>query len=96
MERDRVEKELCVQRLVKEEVRTCHGQCYLMKRLNRSEQRAQDLPQQLRSLKLGDMTVDTITGVSLAVEEFASGPWAEQVNGVLAGHCALGEPVPWA
>ena len=31
LERDRIIKELCVQRAVPEMVRTCHGQCYLAK-----------------------------------------------------------------
>lgn len=95
IERERVEQELCVQRLVKEEVRTCHGQCYLMKQLNRSEQRAQDLPQQLRSLKLGDMAVQTIAEALVPLAEERDRGWGQRKVHVLAGHPDRGEPVPW-
>lgn len=41
MERDRIARELCVQRDVQESHRTCHGQCHLVKQLKEAEGREQ-------------------------------------------------------
>jgi hypothetical protein len=39
-DRDRIARELCVQRDVVEDMRTCHGECQLSKRLRALEQEA--------------------------------------------------------
>ncbi|QQR87138.1 MAG: hypothetical protein IPJ76_02610 [Flavobacteriales bacterium] len=46
-ERSRIERELCVQRARAEGMRTCHGECHLMKQLKAAEDAAADhsLPQ---------------------------------------------------
>ena len=43
VERARIERELCVQRMVPGEPRTCHGECQLMKRWAHSDERAMSL-----------------------------------------------------
>lgn len=58
VERERIDRELCVQRLVPEEVRTCHGQCYLMRSLKRVEQQEQRLPDTLRELRLSEYVIE--------------------------------------
>lgn len=95
VERERVEQELCVQRLVSEEVRTCHGQCYLMKQLNKAEQRAQDLPGQLRAWKLGDMAVHAVEPGSEQVADHHPAPWPRLMMDPLTGHRPASDPVPW-
>lgn len=54
VERDRIAKELCVQRMTPERMRTCHGQCYMMKKLRSVEQHERDLPESLRAMKMDD------------------------------------------
>lgn len=58
VERDRIARELCVQRLTPESMRTCHGQCYVMKKLRSVEQQEQRLPEGLRVLKLDDAVAE--------------------------------------
>ena len=54
VERDRIAKEFCVQRLTPESMRTCHGQCYMMKKLRSVEQHERDLPENVRAMKMDD------------------------------------------
>ena len=44
LERDRIIKELCVQRTVPEMERTCHGQCHLAKQLKETSGTREDAP----------------------------------------------------
>lgn len=44
LERDRIIKELCVQRAVPEMERTCHGQCHLAKQLKETAPKKEELP----------------------------------------------------
>lgn len=41
-QRERIERELCVQRERAEGMRTCHGECHVMKQLQAAEQAAAD------------------------------------------------------
>ena len=96
VERERIDRELCVQRLVPEEVRTCHGQCYLMRSLQRVEQQEQRLPERLRDLRLPEYVVQRTASpqmpAKVAVHHlFVEGPAARLPEG---WRSAL-EPVPW-
>lgn len=57
-ERGRIERERCVQRMVPEGRRTCHGECALKKRLADSSDKERRLPMELRALKFGEMIAD--------------------------------------
>lgn len=95
LDQDRIARELCVQRLVPDEMRTCHGHCYLSKKLKEVDARERDLPDVLRSVKLDDalaqrtawrVCLDVDTGVPL---------WPSLAEDELPGHVPVSEPVPW-
>ncbi len=95
IEKSKIERELCVQRMVPQGTRTCHGECQLAKRLDRLEHRAQEMPQQLKQLRTGEMI---LTRGSTAVP-LAAGPyrirWAHLVESVLKGYPHRLRAVPW-
>lgn len=95
VERDRIERELCVQRMVSGPQRTCHGQCYLMKQLERTEQRGKDMSTELRVFRLDDMAVEHAVPM-LAFLPSADRPvWPALREGPRTGHPPVLEPVPW-
>lgn len=51
LDRERIARELCVQREVVEEMRTCHGECQLSKRL-RALEHAADAPFPMERIEL--------------------------------------------
>ena len=95
IDQDRIAKELCVQRLVPDDMRTCHGDCYLSKKLKDVDARERDLPGTLRALKLDDAlpqqsTLRTVFAIAV------TGPaWPEMKHGLLPGSVPVSEPVPW-
>jgi len=95
VEQDRIQRELCVQRMVPDAERTCHGECSLMKRLDRCGEREQNLPNELRAVRIGEM----IAGESgLAVVLPSNGilfPWGRFSEEPLDGHQRPHAPVPW-
>lgn len=95
VERERINRELCVQRLVPEEVRTCHGQCYLMRSLKQMEQREAQLPDQLRGLHLSECVLQQSTPALAAVPSVRVSTSADEDVGLLSGWRSLSEPVPW-
>ncbi|MCO6483239.1 MAG: hypothetical protein J5I62_10650 [Flavobacteriales bacterium] len=95
MERSRVERELCVQRMVPDGQRTCHGECQLAKRLATSKAQEHNLPDQIRSLRIGD-TLPVEEPLALSVPE--SGPTqlgVEMAGSILAGYPWPVTTVPW-
>lgn len=95
LDQDRIAKELCVQRLVPDEMRTCHGHCYLSKKLNDVDARERDLPGTLRSWKLDDAVPQQNalrTFVAVAVARFA---WPEAEFSLSQRCVPVSEPVPW-
>ncbi len=95
VERDRIEKDLCVQRMVADGQRTCHGECYLMKRLEKSEGREQNLPNELRAFRIGDMIALEVEGASVIATEIDKPNWARFELAPLTGHTRPLAPVPW-
>ena len=95
VDQDRIIRELCVQRLVPEEMRTCHGHCYLSQKLREVDTRERDLPIALRALKLDD-AIPTRAGLQLTV--VGPSPTVlppDQGGTTLTGCVPVSEPVPW-
>ena len=95
VERDRIERELCVQRLVPDGQRTCHGQCFLMKRLQKSGERERNLPMELRAVRIGDMIRDDGQVVLVVPQKRDKEIWAMLSEEVKKGHPRRLAPVPW-
>lgn len=94
VDQDRIMAELCVQRMVPNEERSCHGGCYLMKQLNALEQQEDELPVRLRSLKVDDHMPMARPLLEEPVREvFALLPPPFQ-QPVQAGYTGAQEPVP--
>ncbi len=95
IEQDRIQRELCVQRMVPDAQRTCHGECSLMKRLDKCGEREQNLPNELRAVRIGEMIADES---GLAVMLPSNGilfPWGSSSEEPLDGHQRPQAPVPW-
>lgn len=95
VERDRIERELCVQRTVPDAQRTCHGECCLMKRLEKSGEREQNLPAELRAVRIGDMITDEGLSALVIPPDGSTLAWASLTEGTCEGHPRPHTPVPW-
>ncbi|HQV39174.1 MAG: hypothetical protein IPO60_07130 [Flavobacteriales bacterium] len=95
VERDRIERELCVQRMVPDEQRTCHGECSLMKRLEKSGEREQNLPAELRAVRISDMITDDGTLALVIPPDGAKLAWATLIEEPREGHPRPHALVPW-
>jgi hypothetical protein len=95
IERGHIEQELCVQRMVVDGQRTCHGECYLMKQLRKTEQREKGLPTELRAYRLDDMAADRITIAAPQAADAAPMTWPILMEMARAGHPSALDPVPW-
>ena len=95
VERDHIERDLCVQRMVPDAQRSCHGECCLKRRLDESGARERNMPTELRALRLSDMLADG--GALLPAPEMrkVNSLWDTLQQGTLAGHTRLSAPVPW-
>ena len=95
VDQERIAQELCVQRLVPDDMRTCHGDCYLSKKLKDVDARERDLPVAFRALKLDDATPQQATLVTF-FSRVATGPaWPDAEHDLLPGCVPVSEPVPW-
>lgn len=95
LERDRIIKELCVQRALPEAEQTCHGQCHLKKKLQVQEA-PQDLPALPRLELRMEPAVNGHVGIPLSIPQARSrsfGPEEQYRMG--AGYPSLSDPVPW-
>lgn len=95
VERSQIERELCVQRMVPEAERSCHGECCLKRRLDASGDRERNLPMELRNLRLGDMLADGEALVPAPETQGLKPSWAGLREGTLVGHPRRSAPVPW-
>lgn len=95
LERTRIEKELCVQRMVAEGQRTCHGECQLMKRLEHSNDKAHNLPTELQSLRLGEFIIGEEQLPLVLPPVGGDHLWSSMSEDVLEGHSRPRAPVPW-
>lgn len=95
-ERAQIERELCVQRMVPGEQRTCHGECQLMKRLAHSDERGHDIPEVIRSLRLENFIAeDEGLHVQVPSSEMRLPAWGTLLEEPLDGHLECAAPVPW-
>lgn len=91
-----IERELCVQREMAADMRTCHGECQLSKRLKALEHEAQqDLPRDLVMLRTEPAMPQTEpTPLPERAAERRFFPLSEP--DLASGHRSSIEPVPWA
>ncbi len=94
-ERSYIERDLCVQRMVPDAERTCHGDCCLKRRLDESGARERNMPTELRALRLSDMLADAEALVPIPVTKELKSFWGNLQEGTLVGHTRLSAPVPW-
>ncbi len=95
VERACIERELCVQRMVPDGQRTCHGECQLMKRLEKSEHQEQNLPAELRAFRISEMILEEgplAMVIPVAEREMA---WAVLSEVPQDGFPRRLAPVPW-
>ncbi|MBK9273755.1 MAG: hypothetical protein IPM49_04340 [Flavobacteriales bacterium] len=93
LERDRIERELCVMRDAAPEQNTCHGNCVLMRQLNTSERKAQAPFENLEVRTQPSLVADVLNWPPvLPMRELASPPLRVVL---LDGIHAIVDPVPW-
>jgi hypothetical protein len=95
LERSRIEQELCVQRMVPDDLRTCHGECQLSKRLKNVDQREANLPNELKAVHLDEMLPEEGQEHLLLPAELTTPQGVALVEKELAGHPYALAPVPW-
>ncbi|MBX2983191.1 MAG: hypothetical protein WBB32_01090 [Flavobacteriales bacterium] len=95
VEQDRIAQELCVQRMVPDAERTCHGECSLMKRLDKCADREQNLPNEIRAVRIGDMIADESELAIVLPTNGIRFPWGSFSEEPLDGHKRPHAPVPW-
>lgn len=93
-ERERIERELCVQRERAEDMRTCHGECHVMKQLRAAEDAAADhappqLPKRTQPESWSSFRIAVPVPPVLAVEHAQVSPQAVARPGEPL------DPVPW-
>lgn len=93
LERDRIERELCVMRDAAPEQNTCHGNCVLMRQLNTSERKAQAPFENLEVRTQPSLVADVLNWPPvLPMRELASPPLRVVL---LDGIHTIADPVPW-
>jgi hypothetical protein len=96
LERDRIIKELCVQRAVPEMERTCHGQCHLAKQLKETAPTKGELPVpptiRFEVQFAGAYTAATVDAPRTDLRP--SHP-VDRTYAVLSGYPTCPEGVPW-
>jgi len=96
LERDHIVRDLCVQRMVVEGKRTCHGDCYLMRKLGRSEEREKGLPNELRELRMDEAVfTSTVEGPSGLPKPLLDVRPAPVHHALLPGCVPPPDHVPW-
>lgn len=95
VERGRIERELCVQRMVPDDQRSCHGECHLKKRLEKSGDPERELPFDLRALRIGEMILQEDASALVIPPDGHEPAWATLVEEPREGHPHPNAPVPW-
>lgn len=96
LRRTYIERELCVQREVAADMRTCHGECHLAKQLKALEQESQEsFPGSRLDFRTEPAVEPSIehTGITLTV---ASLDFPVMEPTLADGFIASLDPVPWA
>jgi predicted nucleic acid-binding Zn ribbon protein len=93
LDRARIAKELCVQRAVPEETRTCHGECHLRDQLKPLQQEERQAIPETHVLTL--LPVFAITSnIRPFIPELSKIPFGEIQSELTQGHQGLTEHVP--
>ena len=93
LERDRIERELCVMRDAAPEQNTCHGNCVLMRQLHTSERKAQTPFENLEVRTEPSLVANVLNWPPvLPMRELAAPPLRVTL---LDGIHAIADPVPW-
>lgn len=96
LERDRIIKELCVQRTVPEMKRTCHGQCHLAKQLKETAPAEEELPvPPTIRFELQFAGAYTAATVHAPQADLRPGHPEDRSYTVLSGFPTCPEGVPW-
>ncbi|MBS1580825.1 MAG: hypothetical protein JST66_01360 [Bacteroidetes bacterium] len=95
-QRDRIVREVCVQRMVPEGRRTCHGQCHLARQLKEAQGDKDEGTRALPMLRFEQEFVEALMDFAMSVPAGlpAIGPLAWNA-GLLAGYPASPRVVPW-
>lgn len=95
LRRDYIERELCMQREVAAEMRTCHGQCHLSKQLKALEREAaQGFPAEQIDFRT-EWAVDAFSAPVVITYRSEPRRFACVAVGLLNGFRAQSDPVPW-
>ena len=95
LERERVRKELCVQREMADSVRTCNGECVLMKRLKKAEDAERNAKPPLVQLRM-EPAVPHADENAAVIHFTANQLHYPKLRAALRdGHVRFTEPVPW-
>jgi len=96
LERDRIIKELCVQRAVPEMERTCHGQCHLAKQLKEIAPAKEELPvPPTIRFEVQFAGAHTAATVHAPQAQLRPGYPLDRSYAVLSGFPTCTEGVPW-
>ncbi len=93
--RERILTEICVQRMVPDEMRTCHGNCYLSRTLRQVDQQERELPNELRSMRLPEMVLTTEAPPSLLPPVAVTSYPSAADPSLCEGWSLASDPVPW-
>ncbi|MFZ1686129.1 MAG: hypothetical protein WAU70_01830 [Flavobacteriales bacterium] len=94
VDRERIARELCVQRERTEGMRTCHGECHMMKQLHAAEHAAaQHTPPSLPIKAQPEWFVEVMDVAKQSDAVILQ--WLEASVGLHAGVRNVAEPVPW-
>lgn len=94
LERDRIIRELCVQRSLPEGMRTCHGQCHLKKRLQAEAPQHVPAPPRLE-LRI-EPAIPFHARAEGSIREARTRSFEpERAVRMSAGYPFTAEPVPW-
>lgn len=90
-----VERELCVQRELAGNLRTCHGQCHLSKQLRSLEhEAAQGFPAERIDFRT-EPAVDDLGAPVVIANRIVPRRFGHEEDGLLGGFRSPSDPVPW-
>ena len=96
LHRTYIERELCVQRAVAADMRTCHGECHLAKQLKALEQESQEsFPGPRLDLRTDPAVQPTMRGARVYLQAFSI-CYPRIEPSTAEGFTSSLDPVPWA
>jgi hypothetical protein len=96
LERERIRKELCVQREMADSVRTCNGECVLMKRLKKAEDAERNAQPPLVQWRIEPAVTQAATNSLVTYFTARELRFPQLLEALRDGHVRCTEPVPWA